>query len=98
MTAVGWARISPMLACRAPGAPRKCASLRRVRKHRADLRLGDCVPVDLGLAVEAPYPAAVADLANMIMDLIAGQHRLAEFCTVNCHEIHKLGAVVLPEA
>ena len=68
-----------------------CADLRI--DQRADLGLGHDLAVHLGLAVEAPGAAAAADLAHMVVQLVAGQHRLAELGAVDPHEIDELRLV-----
>src|SRR6516165_8545537 len=50
-----------------------------VDDHGTDLGLRHQLSIDLGLAVEAPRLAAAAYLAHVIVQLVAGQHRLAEF-------------------
>ncbi len=76
----------------------ECTCFGGVGQHGADLGFGDGVAVDLRLAEEPPDAAAVADLAHMIVQLVAGKYGLAELGLVDPHEIDELGLVVLAEA
>src|SRR5262245_47519055 len=64
-----------------------------IQDHGADFGLGHDLPVDLGLAVEAPRASAAANLPHMVVQLIAREHGLAELGAVYPHEIHELRLV-----
>src|SRR5581483_2228020 len=65
----------------------------RIQDHGADLSLGHHLTVHLRLTVESPGPAAAPHLAHMVVQLVAGQHRLAELGAVDPHEIDELRLV-----
>src|SRR5262245_60038683 len=83
---------------RAPGSTMAVAwtshlGIIRIQDHGAHLGLRHHLPVDLGLAVEAPGATAAAHLAHMIMQQVARHHRFAELGAIYPHEIDELGLV-----
>src|SRR5690606_37814633 len=54
--------------------------------------------IDPRLTVEPPHASPAAELADMIVELIARHYRPAELGLVDPHEIDDLGIVVLAEA
>src|SRR6185295_16278143 len=67
-----------------------------IRQHRADIGLRNHAAIHLGVAVKPPHRLAAADRAHVILDGIAGHHRLAEFALVDGEEINRarlLGAL-----
>src|SRR6185436_11487943 len=74
---------------------RERAGFGAVGQHGADLGFGHHLAVDAGFAEEAPDAAARPDLADVKMQRIARQHRLAELGLVDAHEIDEVGAVIL---
>src|SRR5690606_12696860 len=77
---------------------REGARFGRVRDHRADLCLRHDMTIDSRLTVEPPYASPAAELADMIVELIARHYRPAELRLVDPHEIDDLRIVILAEA
>src|SRR5262245_31781772 len=65
-----------------------------IQDHGTDLGLRHHLPVDLGLAIKSPGASAAANLAHMVVKVIAGQHGFAELGAVYPHKIHELRLVV----
>src|SRR5262245_49813976 len=65
-----------------------------IQNHGADLGFGDHLPIDFGFAIKPPSAAAAANLAHMVVKVVAGQHGLAELGAVYPHEIDELRLVI----
>src|SRR5262245_17316139 len=66
----------------------------RIQNHGADLGFGDHLPVHFGFAIKPPGAAAAANLAHMVVKMVAGQHGLAKLGAVYPHEIDELRLVI----
>src|SRR6185312_209893 len=88
--AVGWTWTSAIFT-------RKGACVGGIGKHRADFGFGHDLTVHLRFAFEAPDAAAVADLLDVIVKLIAGQHGLAKLGVVDAHEVDELGVIIFSD-
>src|SRR5262249_23762816 len=76
--AVGWTSTSAILA-------RKSASVGAVGEHGADLRFRDDLAVHFRFALETPDAAAIPNLSDVVVQLIAGEHGLAKLGVVDPH-------------
>src|SRR3954463_3832069 len=57
--------------------------------HGRDRGLGDLLAVDARLAGELPYPAAVAELLDVVLDDHARVNRAPELRLIDAHEINQ---------
>src|SRR5712671_5965072 len=82
-------QIGPSIAADVASEPARPVRPRSVGQHRPDVGFGHSYTVHVGVAVKPPHGLAPADAAHVILDGVAGHHRLAKLALVDGEKVNR---------